>query len=293
MQSFKIKKDNFKLSGVFLGLVMLLIWAMPSEMALAETQTAAEALAVPPVQKSIAADVGPATVTVQKYGVVHTYSTSKRTVAQTLQSLGIAYEGRPMYPAADTPIVNGMVIHILGKYEKIETEVEPLPFTTKYIDDKKMNYGKQEIVQAGVKGEDMVTYQYVLQSGIFQKLEIARERIKDPVQAVIKRGAALSVMTRNGLIGYKKKLTVEASAYTLGEGSGSGTTSIGIIPYKGIVAVDPNFIPYYTKMYIPGYGFAMAGDTGGAVNGYVIDLFMDDYSEAIQWGRRTVDIYIL
>ena len=52
-------------------------------------------------------------------------------------------------------------------------------------------------------------------------------------------------------------------------------------------------IPYYTKMYIPGYGMAIAGDTGGAIVGHRIDLFMESLYECYQWGRRDVEIYIL
>ncbi|HAY61126.1 MAG TPA: hypothetical protein DCY37_03140, partial [Acidaminococcaceae bacterium] len=47
------------------------------------------------------------------------------------------------------------------------------------------------------------------------------------------------------------------------------------------------------KMYIPGYGFAMAGDTGGAIGGYRIDLFMNSLWQCYEWGRREVEIYIL
>jgi 3D (Asp-Asp-Asp) domain-containing protein len=100
-------------------------------------------------------------------------------------------------------------------------------------------------------------------------------------------------MTGEGAIPYKRRMVVEASAYTLAEGSGTGMTSIGIVPYEGIVAVDPDVIPYYTRMYIPGYGFAMAGDTGGAIIGNRVDLYMNDYGRAILWGRRDVEIYIL
>ena len=52
-------------------------------------------------------------------------------------------------------------------------------------------------------------------------------------------------------------------------------------------------IPYGTRMYIPGYGFAVAGDCGGAINGSRIDLYMENYSDAISWGRRDVTVYFL
>jgi 3D (Asp-Asp-Asp) domain-containing protein len=232
-------------------------------------------------------------VTIQKYGVSRVYATAQKTVGGLLQDLGISYQPRSVYPGPATLLKSGMVVHIVGRYETFETVMEPVAFATKYQDDKALAYGKTEVITAGVAGEDKVIYQNVLRNGIFQRQEIERVRTKEPQTALIKRGAAQSINTGAGPIGYKRKITVEASAYTLGEGSGTGMTSIGIIPYEGIVAVDPNFIPYYTKMYIPGYGFAMAGDTGGAIRGYKIDLFMTSYYRAIQWGRRTIDIYIL
>ena len=79
----------------------------------------------------------------------------------------------------------------------------------------------------------------------------------------------------------------------MAEGSGTGLTSTGVVPYHGVVAVDPDVIPYGTRMYIPGYGFAVAADCGGAINGNTIDLFMEDYGDAISWGRRDVTVYFL
>lgn len=62
------------------------------------------------------------------------------------------------------------------------------------------------------------------------------------------------VETSRGFVRYRSARTFEASAYTLAEGSGTGLTSTGVVPYHGIVAVDPDVIPYGTRMYIPGYG---------------------------------------
>jgi 3D (Asp-Asp-Asp) domain-containing protein len=57
--------------------------------------------------------------------------------------------------------------------------------------------------------------------------------------------------------------------------------------------VDPAVIPLGTRLYIPGYGFAVAADVGGAIVGDRIDLCYDDAQQAIDWGVRDVTVYIL
>ena len=69
-------------------------------------------------------------------------------------------------------------------------------------------------------------------------------------------------------------------------------TSIGMRQGKGVVAVDPKVIKYRTKLYIPGYGMAIAGDTGGAIKGNIIDLGFEDAKTA-GWSARFVDIYLI
>ena len=88
---------------------------------------------------------------------------------------------------------------------------------------------------------------------------------------------------------YKKCITTIATAYT----HTGQSTATGIYPlYKGIVAVDPSVIPLHTKLYIPGYGEAVAEDTGRDIVGYRIDLFHETYEEAINFGRKEVKVYI-
>lgn len=93
-------------------------------------------------------------------------------------------------------------------------------------------------------------------------------------------------------------MVVEATGYTAGYEStgkkpgdpGYGITATGTHAHYGTVAVDPSVIPLGTKMYIPGYGYGVAEDTGGAIKGNRIDLFFDDVDEALHWGRRTVTV---
>jgi len=80
-------------------------------------------------------------------------------------------------------------------------------------------------------------------------------------------------------------ITVAATAYTL-----QGTTATGAPVGYGVVAVDPSVIPLGTRMTIPGYGEGVAADTGGAIQGAVIDLWFPTAAQAAAWGRRTVTI---
>ena len=84
-----------------------------------------------------------------------------------------------------------------------------------------------------------------------------------------------------------------ATAYTAGCPGCSGYTATGYRAGHGIVAVDPRVIPLGTKLYIPGYGFAIAGDTGGAIVGDRIDLGFDSLDDAVAFGRRSVKVYTL
>jgi 3D (Asp-Asp-Asp) domain-containing protein len=85
--------------------------------------------------------------------------------------------------------------------------------------------------------------------------------------------------------GAGRTLTVSATGYAL-----SGTTATGLPVGWGIVAVDPSVIPLGTHMTVPGYGEAVAADTGGAIVGDTIDLWFPTVAQADAWGRRTVTI---
>jgi 3D (Asp-Asp-Asp) domain-containing protein len=88
-------------------------------------------------------------------------------------------------------------------------------------------------------------------------------------------------------------LTMEATAYTPYDSGVVGITASGHPMRRGLVAVDPRVIPMGTRMYIEGYGYAIASDTGGAIRGHKIDLAVDTLAEAYQIGRRKVTVHIL
>jgi len=231
-------------------------------------------------------------VRLHHFGLAKEFTTHQGTVGEVLQDMKINLDGRTVYPPLETKITDGMVIHVLARKSFLSREEVEVPFGTQTINDAEMAFGAKKVEKEGVKGKDLVIYENITRPGREQKIELDRQRVLEPVNEIVRQGVAQSILTPEGYVKYKKKIYGEATAYTWGGGA-TGHTSIGLWPKRGIVAVDPRVIPYYTKLYIPGYGMAIAGDTGGAIVGTRIDLFMDSLHECYQWGRRDVEIYIL
>ncbi|MEJ2183034.1 MAG: 3D domain-containing protein [Nitrospirota bacterium] len=95
------------------------------------------------------------------------------------------------------------------------------------------------------------------------------------------------------------KVNVKATAYSNDPYSidvakwRDGLTATNTQARRGIAAADWRVFPPGTRLYIPGYGEATVEDRGGAVKGYHVDLFVDSYNEAIRWGNKDMEIYVL
>ena len=110
---------------------------------------------------------------------------------------------------------------------------------------------------------------------------------EDAFQRIARRGFDTTI----GL--EREALQMVATAYTASCYGCSGITRSGQPAGHGIVAVDPTFIPLGTRLYIPGYGRAIAGDTGGDIVGSRIDLGFNSLSDALAFGRRAIIVYVL
>lgn len=112
-----------------------------------------------------------------------------------------------------------------------------------------------------------------------------------------KPNANINTPSRSTTDNVIKEFTVSASAFTANCNGCSGITRTGINLKKNpdlkVIAVDPNVIKLGTKVYVEGYGYAIAGDTGGAIKGNRIDVFIPNQSDAYKWGRKDVKIKIL
>jgi 3D (Asp-Asp-Asp) domain-containing protein len=151
----------------------------------------------------------------------------------------------------------------------------------------------EKLIMNGVGAEptetnegEKIADELVIETGADANEEIAEE---------VKSAKQTEETTTNTVEG--KTFAVEATAYTAGCSGCSGITATGINlnnnPYAKVIAVDPNVIPLGTQVYVQGYGYAVAGDTGGAIKGNKIDIHVPTKEEAYNWGRRTVNITLL
>ncbi|MDQ0199497.1 3D domain-containing protein [Neobacillus ginsengisoli] len=116
-----------------------------------------------------------------------------------------------------------------------------------------------------------------------------------PKQSLSISKPATAAVSKNSSV--VKEITVSASAYTMNCTRCSGITATGINlkknPNQKVISVDPKVIPLGSKVYVEGYGYAIAADTGGAMKGNKIDVFVPTQKEALNWGRKTVKVQIL
>jgi uncharacterized protein YabE (DUF348 family) len=168
--------------------------------------------------------------------------------------------------------------------------------------DFSMAPGTSKIVSPGRAGEREVMVNFTQRDGQSVRSVVVGSRvIRKPRPRVVAEGVgeyeAFARFAQRGVerTAYvaESALNMIATAYTAGCAGCSGITAIGRPAGHGIVAVDPGVIPLGTRLFIPGYGFAIAGDTGGAIHGRRIDLGFNSMRDAMLFGRREVVVYRL
>ena len=168
--------------------------------------------------------------------------------------------------------------------------------------------------------EPVIVNEEVLEDNTQKEIE---ERLQKSAEIVSRTGTRESTITEQKYVSYrelaednppteyKDVIGATATAYCLCQkccgklpshpSYGYTASGLRIVPGTGmkVIAVDPKVIPLGTKVYIDGlngawdYGNAIAADTGSAIKNLTIDLYMDTHSEALSWGRRSVNIYVV
>ncbi len=226
------------------------------------------------------------------------YETEATTVAEFLTQIDIELkEGDRISLDLNTPIEDAMKVYINTRNVETIVEERPMGFETKVVETDELEYGQTKVTQEGQNGKKTVTLQREYLGG-----DIVNEKVLDvqvneqPVNKIVLKGTYNSVKDDYTGInyGYSKVLNMEATAYTVGGDGWGNMTASGMTTFVGMIAVDPRVIPLGTKVYVEGYGLAIAGDTGGAIKGHIIDLFYNTASECRRFGRQHgIKVYIL
>ncbi|HXH61453.1 MAG TPA: 3D domain-containing protein [Fimbriimonadaceae bacterium] len=181
-----------------------------------------------------------------------------------------------------------------GQETKVRTEYERIPYEVKYVFDREMGQGRITKVQNGVDGEVRREILISMQDGEIVQEALLREDATDPVPAIFHMGKPSSRAISRGTYTRAKVMEMECTAYTprAGRKHPTYTTRTGTRAEYGVIAVDPEVIPLGTLMYVEGYGFGIAEDTGSAIKGNIIDVCIESRKAALDWGRKTVKVHI-
>lgn len=184
----------------------------------------------------------------------------------------------------------GQEIEIIRVTEEEVTEEVQLAFAIERVDDPTLEKGLSRTVQAGHCGVGLNTIKITYYNGQEEKREIINsEQQSAPINKILAMGNITEVSRGGERFDFREARMMSATAYTYT----GNRTATGKHPAVGMVAVDPRVILLGSRLYVEGYGFAVAADTGGAVKGNSIDLFMEERAQCLKWGRRNTKVYVL
>lgn len=231
-------------------------------------------------------------------GAKRTERTTQKSVGAILKESGIELGPADIvHPNLNAKPTEGMEIRVVRVTNQTIVERLPTAYKTIRKPAPELRPGLVQVKTEGENGEKLLYYSVRYEDGTeVSRSKIRSEIVKPATDKVILIGQQ-GVNTSRGFIASRKVMKMQASAYDPGPRScgryATGRTAIGMRAGYGVVAVDPKVIPLRTRLYIEGYGFAIAGDTGRAIKGNRIDLGYDTYAAAKKFGRRTVTVHIL
>ncbi len=228
--------------------------------------------------------------------------TQAERVKEALEQEGVTLGVRDYtIPNRLTSLTNNMTVQVIRVKEELVIEEDPIPFETVWRPDPELEIDHRRLAQQGEEGlrKRLICIRY--ENGQEKERVMTNEWVaREPTTEVIAYGTKIVVRgleTPQGPVRYWRKIRMLATSYTAATSGKSrdhpryGLTYLGWEATKGVIAVDPRVIRFYTKMYVPGYGFGTAADTGGAIKGRHIDLAYDE-GNLVVW-FKWVDVYLL
>lgn len=237
-------------------------------------------------------------------------ASSEDSVGNMLKAEGIKLSSMDIvYPSKEQLLDDGLQVQVSRVEAKLVKQVRSIEFATVIKNSDNMGKGQKKLVQDGKDGEKLTSFRVIYKDGKEVSRQVVKESVlRKPVQKIVAIGT-LGVITpsRGGSQAfYTKYYNMRATAYTsdyasTGKSSGdpdfnitkSGTRVRRNLNGYSTIAVDPRVIPLGTRVYVEGYGYAIAEDTGGAIKGNRIDVFFNSGSEVDNWGVKYVKVYML
>ncbi len=248
-------------------------------------------------------------VTVVLGGAINHLNVVGETVADALVAAGVDPSADAgVAPSLDTPLTAGLTITAADAFARVDSVTEKIPFKVEQRKDDSLPRGTSRVVESGAPGAARQVYRTVFVGGVEATATLSDATVITPaVNRVIAIGTGepadqhqLDVagfnpgLQRAAALKSGRQMRVVATAYSGAEpGAGGYSTATGRRAERGVIAVDPRVISLGAHVYVPGYGFAVAGDTGGMIKGAHVDLCFDSMSEVNDWGKRHIDIIVL
>jgi uncharacterized protein YabE (DUF348 family) len=238
-------------------------------------------------------------LTLNNGGTKNKVWTTSTTVADFLAGQGITLQPLDrVEPTLDASVKENAIINVV-RIEKVTDVVEePINFAVVTRKDAKLQKGKEKVVSNGQKGLLTKEYEVILENGkeVSRKL-VSEKKVREKKDQIVAVGTKVIQKQVSRGMSTGVEYYVTSTAYTANCNGCSGRTATGINLHQNpnikVIAVDPRVIPLGTKVYVEGYGYAVAADTGSAIKGNKIDVFFPTKSQAYRWGNRTVKIKIL
>ena len=253
------------------------------------------------------------TVIINLDGVPRMINTDKETVGDLMKTLDDVVSADYVLQGdidKNTELTKNMVIDLTSITEKKITTKETIAYDTEIRENPNLEEGKENVLQEGENGELSIITKENYSGAELISSEVVEELVtKEAKNKIIERGTKKeeipipvvelkkekqpATVTASTVTNNNTSLNVVATGYTPGDPGCTGITYTGTKASRGTIAVDPKVIPFGTKLYIQGYGYGVAADTGGAIKGNKIDLCYESRTEALNWGIKNITVYIV
>lgn len=214
----------------------------------------------------------------------------------TLKEQGIEFnkDGYEVSPSLESKVEDNLSVQLVKVETKDVVEKQVIDFDTIVEKNGDLDKSVKNVKAEGSNGEKEITYQVSYKDGVESSRKVKSTKvISEPKNKIVVQGTGTVYASRGASVSGKKQITCSTTAY-----SGGGSTASGRKPSRvegglSTIAVDPTVIPMGSKVYVEGYGYAVAADTGSGIKGNKIDLYFNSDKESSNWGRRKAQLTII